>query len=125
MDYPADLKYTDDHEWLRVEDDTGTVGITDFAQRELTDIVFIELPSVGDVIAQGETFGTIEAIKAVSDLYCPVDGKIVEVNEELSEHPEWVNEDPYDSGWMIKIELTDPDQAEALLTADQYKETVE
>ncbi len=125
MEYPADLKYTDDHEWLRVEDDTGTVGITDFAQRELTDIVFIELPSVGDVIAQGETFGTVEAIKAVSDLYCPVDGKIVEVNEELTDHPEWVNDDPYGSGWMIKIEMTDPEQAEALLTADQYKENVE
>ncbi len=125
MEYPADLKYTDDHEWLRVEDDTGTVGITDFAQRELTDIVFIELPSVGDVIAQGETFGTVEAIKAVSDLYSPVDGKVIEVNEELTDHPEWVNDDPYDSGWMIKIEMTDPEQAEALLTADQYKENVE
>ncbi len=125
MEYPADLRYTDDHEWLRVEGDTGTVGITDFAQRELTDIVFIELPSVGDVIAQGETFGTVEAIKAVSDLYCPVDGKIVEVNEELADHPEWVNDDPYGSGWMIKIEMTDPEQAEALLTADQYKENVE
>jgi glycine cleavage system H protein len=125
VEYPADLKYTDDHEWLRVEDDTGTVGITDFAQRELTDIVFIELPSVGDVIAQGETFGTVEAIKAVSDLYCPVDGKIVEVNEELTDHPEWVNDDPYGSGWMIKIEMADPEQAEALLTADQYKENVE
>jgi glycine cleavage system H protein len=125
VEYPADLRYTDDHEWLRVEGDTGTVGITDFAQRELTDIVFIELPSVGDVIAQGETFGTVEAIKAVSDLYCPVDGKIVEVNEELADHPEWVNDDPYGSGWMIKIEMTDPEQAEALLTADQYKENVE
>ena len=125
MEYPADLKYTDDHEWLRVEDDTGTVGITDFAQRELTDIVFIELPSVGDEIAQGETFGTIEAIKAVSDLFCPVDGKVIEVNEELADHPEWVNDDPYGTGWMIKVELTDPDQAEALLTADQYKENVE
>jgi glycine cleavage system H protein len=125
VEYPADLKYTDDHEWLRVEDDTGTVGITDFAQRELTDIVFIELPSVGDVIAQGETFGTVEAIKAVSDLYSPVDGKVIEVNEELTDHPEWVNDDPYDSGWMIKIEMTDPEQAEALLTADQYKENVE
>jgi len=125
VEYPADLKYTDDHEWLRVEDDTGTVGITDFAQRELTDIVFIELPSVGDEIAQGETFGTIEAIKAVSDLFCPVDGKVIEVNEELADHPEWVNDDPYGTGWMIKVELTDPDQAEALLTADQYKENVE
>lgn len=124
MEFPADLKYTEEHEWVRVEDGVGTIGITDFAQNELTDIVFVELPSVGDAISIGETFGTIEAIKAVSDLYSPVDGTVIEVNDELTDHPEWVNDDPYGSGWMVKIELSDPGQVEDLLTASAYQEIV-
>ena len=124
VEFPADLKYTEEHEWVRVEDGVGTIGITDFAQNELTDIVFVELPSVGDSISIGDTFGTIEAIKAVSDLYSPVDGTVIEVNDELADHPEWVNDDPYGGGWMVKIELSDPGQVEDLLTASAYREIV-
>ena len=124
MDLPTDLQYTEDHEWIRLEGDVGTIGITDYAQGELTDIVFVELPEVGDTFGQGDSFGTIEAIKAVSDLFCPLDGTIVEINEELSEHPEWVNDDAYGEGWMIKIQLTDPSQTADLLSPDAYEEII-
>ena len=124
MDLPTDLQYTENHEWIRLEGDVGTIGITDYAQGELTDIVFVELPDVGDTFSQGDSFGTIEAIKAVSDLFCPLDGTIVEINEELSEHPEWVNDDAYGEGWMIKIQLTDPSQTADLLSPDAYEEII-
>jgi glycine cleavage system H protein len=124
VDLPTDLQYTEDHEWIRLEGDVGTIGITDYAQGELTDIVFVELPEVGDTFGQGDSFGTIEAIKAVSDLFCPLDGTIVEINEELSEHPEWVNDDAYGEGWMIKIQLTDTSQAADLLSPDAYEEII-
>jgi glycine cleavage system H protein len=124
MNFPDDLMYTRDHEWLRLEGNVGTVGITDYAQRELTDIVFVEFANRGAAIRQGQPFGTVEAIKAVSELYSPVDGTLVEINEELGSHPEWVNQDPYGKGWMAKIELSDPEQAKSLLSAANYRTLV-
>lgn len=125
MDFRDDLAYTRDHEWLRLEGETGIAGITDYAQRELTDIVFVEFVEPGTVVRQGERFGTVEAIKAVSDLYSPVDGEILEVNTGLATHPEWVNQDPYGNGWMVKIRVSDPAQANTLLSAAEYQTLVE
>ena len=125
MEFPDDLRFTEDHEWLRVEDGIGTVGISDFAQHELTDIVFVELPEVGTDVEQGAPFGAVEAIKAVSELYAPADGTIVEVNSDLEAHPEWVNEDPYGAGWMVRIRMTDMSQAGGLMSADDYRAMVE
>lgn len=125
MDTPSDLKYTEEHEWLRVDGDTVEIGITDYAQGELGDIVFVELPSVGDQIERGESFGTIEAVKAVSDLYAPITGKVTEINESLEDDPTVINRDPYGDGWMIKVEISDSSEIEKLLTADAYKNTVE
>ncbi|OQB39692.1 MAG: Glycine cleavage system H protein [Candidatus Latescibacteria bacterium ADurb.Bin168] len=124
MDFPDDLAYTRDHEWLRLEGETGTAGITDYAQRELTDIVFVEFVEPGTVVRQGERFGTVEAIKAVSDLFSPADGEIVEVNAELATHPEWINQDPYGKGWMVKIRVNDPAQVHTLLSAADYRTLV-
>lgn len=121
MNVPSELKYTKEHEWIRIEGDTATIGITDWAQGELGDIVFVELPEIGAEVAQMEAFGTIEAVKAVSELYAPVSGRVVEVNGGLDDDPMVVNRDPYGDGWMIRIELTDASQVEHLLTADSYK----
>jgi glycine cleavage system H protein len=120
MNVPEDLLYTSDHEWIRLEGDTGFVGITDFAQGELGDIVFVEIETVGDVLAREEVFGTIEAVKTVSDLFMPVSGEVLEVNSVIDESPETVNKDPYGEGWMIKIRLTNPDEVKDLLSAEQY-----
>ncbi len=123
MSTPADLKYTREHEWIKDNGDgTATVGITDFAQGELGDIVFVELEEVGFEFSQDDSFGTVEAVKTVSDLYAPVDGEITEINEALEDNPELVNEDPYGEGWMVKIRLSDPSQLEDLLSASQYEE---
>ncbi|MCS3684332.1 glycine cleavage system protein GcvH [Salinibacter ruber] len=122
MDTPDDLYYTDDHEWLRVENGTATVGITDFAQSELGDIVFVELEPEGTELGQDDIFGTVEAVKTVSELYMPVGGTITAINTELELSPEVVNEDPYEDGWMIEIELAAPDEAEELMGADAYAE---
>ncbi len=122
MDTPDDLYYTDDHEWLRVENGTATVGITDFAQSELGDIVFVELEPEGTEFGQDDIFGTVEAVKTVSELYMPVGGTITAINTELELSPEVVNEDPYGDGWMIEIELAAPDEAEELMGADAYAE---
>lgn len=122
MDTPDDLYYTDDHEWLRVENGTATVGITDFAQSELGDIVFVELEPEGTELGQDDIFGTVEAVKTVSELYMPVGGTITAINTELELSPEVVNEDPYGDGWMIEIELAAPDDAEELMGADAYAE---
>ncbi len=122
MNIPAGLKYTKDHEWVKLEGNTATVGITDFAQGELGDIVYVDIGTVGQTVAHGEIFGTVEAVKTVSDLYMPVSGKVLEVNAVLDGSPEKVNEDPYGDGWMIKIEVSD--QGTDLLTADQYKELI-
>jgi glycine cleavage system H protein len=122
MNIPAGLKYTKDHEWIKLEGNTATIGITDFAQGELGDIVYVDINTVGQSVAQGEVFGTVEAVKTVSDLYMPVSGKVTEVNPVLDGSPEKVNEDAYGEGWMIKIEVSG--STTDLLTADQYKELI-
>lgn len=124
MNFPADLKYSKEHEWVRVEGNTGTIGITDFAQKELGDIVYVEIETVGDTIEKDAVFGTVEAVKTVSDLFMPVGGKIVAKNEALNDAPEAVNSDPYNSGWMIKIEFSDASQLEGLMDAEAYKKHV-
>lgn len=122
MNIPANLKYTKDHEWIKVEGNEAVVGITDFAQSQLGDIVFIEIETEGETLEMEEVFGTIEAVKTVSDMFMPVSGKVVAVNEKLADNPEVVNKDPYGDGWMVRIELTDASQLDDLLSADQYKE---
>lgn len=124
MNFPADLKYSKEHEWVRVEGNTGTVGITDFAQKELGDIVYVEIETVGDTVEKDAVFGTVEAVKTVSDLFLPVSGKIVAKNEALNDNPEAVNTDPYNSGWMVKIELTDASQLDGLMDAEAYKKHI-
>ncbi len=125
MNFPDDLKYTKEHEWIRIEDgNKGTIGITDFAQRELGDIVYVEINTEGEVIDQGNVFGTVEAVKTVSDLFMPISGKILEFNEELEDEPELVNNEPYEGGWMIKIEITDPSQMDSLLSIEDYKKLI-
>ena len=124
MNVPVNLKYTKDHEWLRLEGDMALIGITDFAQNELGDIVFIEVETIGESLEREETFGTIEAVKTVSDMFMPVAGEVVEFNELLTEKPETVNKDPYGNGWVVKIKIADPGQVKDLLNADQYKELI-
>lgn len=121
MEFPNDLKYTAEHEWVRVEGKIATVGITDYAQDQLGDIVFIELPEEGEQVVGGESFGVVESTKSVSDLYAPVSGKVIECNDPLLESPETLNEDPYLEGWMIKIEMSDPKQLDQLLDANAYQ----
>ena len=121
MNVPENLLYTKDHEWLRIEGNTGYVGVTDFAQGELGDIVFIEIETVGETLSKEEVFGTIEAVKTVSDMFMPVSGEILELNPAIEESPEVVNKDPYGKGWMIKIKMTDPSEVKDLLTPEQYK----
>ncbi len=120
MDTPKDLRYSEEHEWVKEEGDKVRVGITYFAQSELGDIVFVELPEVGDEVTADEPFGSVESVKTVSELYAPVSGKVVEVNEELSDNPEFVNESPYEKAWMIVIEPSDKSELDKLMTADQY-----
>lgn len=124
MNVPSNLKYTDDHEWIKVEGDTAIVGVTEYAQQQLGDVVFVEIETEGETLAKGETFGTIEAVKTVSDLFMPVSGEIVEINPKLEEAPETVNSDPYGDGWMIKIKMQDASELEDLLSADAYKENI-
>src|SRR5690606_17705544 len=124
MTFPADLKYTKDHEWIRVEGEEAVVGITDFAQRELGDIVFIDVNTIGEEVAQNEVFGTVEAVKTVSDLFMPVRATVLAVNEKIDGSPELVNQDPYGEGWLVRIRLSDPSDVEGLLSADDYKAQV-
>lgn len=124
MNFPDDLKYTRDHEWLRVEGDTAYVGITEFAQSELGDIVFIEVETIGEELAKEDTFGTIEAVKTVSDMFMPVSGEVLEFNEILEDSPEMVNKDSYGDGWILKIRLTAAEEVEELLSAEEYTEFV-
>ena len=124
MNIPAELKYTKDHEWVRVEGNIAIVGITDFAQSELGDIVYVEVETEGEELAKEEIFGTVEAVKTVSDLYLPVSGKIVEFNTALEANPESVNSNPYGDGWMIKIEMSDASEVEELLSADEYQNLI-
>ena len=121
MNVPAELKYTKEHEWIRVEGEEAVVGITDYAQSQLGDIVFVECETVGDALEAGETFGTIEAVKTVFDLYLPVAGEVLEFNEELEGEPELVNKDPYGKGWIVKIKISDETELDGLLNADAYK----
>jgi glycine cleavage system H protein len=120
MNFPSELKYTSDHEWIKVEGNQAYVGITDFAQRELGDIVYIDINSLGKTVAKEAVFGTVEAVKTVSDLFMPVDAKVLEFNKKLDTNPELVNQDPYGDGWMVKIELSDLSQVEGLLSAADY-----
>jgi len=124
MNIPSDLKYTRDHEWVRVEGNIATIGITAFAQGELGDIVYVEVETVDETLDQEEVFGTVEAVKTVSDLFLPVSGTILEFNEKLEDQPEVVNSDPYGEGWMIRVEMSDPSQVEDLLSDAEYKELI-
>jgi glycine cleavage system H protein len=125
MNFPNDLKYTKDHEWIRVEGAFAFIGVTDFAQKELGDVVYVEIDTKGETLAQEETFGTIEAVKTVSDMFMPVGGEVIEINPGLESKPEMVNQDPYGEGWMIKIKMTNPAEVKDLMTADEYKKTIE
>lgn len=122
MKIPENLKYTKDHEWIRVEGDFGWIGITDYAQGELGDVVFVELPKVGAKLTKGKSFGTIEAVKAVSDLYAPVTGEVAELNRAIQDTPEVVNKDPYGEGWMVKVKISDKNDLATLVDAKAYKE---
>jgi len=124
MNFPEDLRYTKEHEWVRLEGDVATIGITDYAQKELGDIVYVEVETEGDTLEENEVFGSVEAVKTVSDLFMPVAGEVVEVNEDLESDPELVNSNPYENGWMIKVKVTDVAQVEGLMTAQQYAELV-
>lgn len=125
MNIPENLLYTNDHEWVKVDGDTCLVGVTDFAQLQLGDIVFVDVDTVGETIAAGETFGTIEAVKTVSDMFMPIDAEVLEFNEALNDEPELINKDPYGNGWIVKIALSDQSLLSSLLTPAQYKELVE
>jgi glycine cleavage system H protein len=124
MNIPENLKYTKDHEWIAIDGDIATIGITDFAQGELGDIVYVEIETLDETLDQEEVFGSIEAVKTVSDLFMPVSGEIIELNEEIESSPEVVNSDPYGDGWMIKVKMSDPSEADALLDAATYTELV-
>ena len=124
MSYPSDLKYSKEHEWIRVEGNTGTVGITHFAQSELGDIVYIDINSLGDSVAKDAVFGTIEAVKTVSDLYMPIAAKVTEINKGLDATPEAVNKDPYGAGWLVKVEITNPADLDSLMDAETYKKHI-
>jgi glycine cleavage system H protein len=124
MNFPSDLKYSKEHEWVRVEGNTATVGITDFAQKELGDIVYVEIETVGETVAKDAVFGTVEAVKTVSDLFMPVSAKITGKNEALNDAPEAVNNDPYGAGWMVKVELTNPAELNDLMDAEAYKKHI-
>ena len=124
MNVPADLKYTKDHEWVKVDGDTAIIGVTDFAQSELGDIVYVEVETEGETLDQEEVFGSIEAVKTVSDLFMPVGGEVTAFNEELESNPEVVNSDPYGEGWMIKVKLSDASEVDGLLSANEYKDLI-
>ena len=124
MNIPEELKYTKDHEWISIDGEIATVGITDFAQRELGDIVYVEVETVGETLDADEVFGTVEAVKTVSDLFLPVSGEIIEFNEDLEDTPEDVNAEPYSKGWMIKIKVSNPDDLNKLLDSNQYRELI-
>ena len=124
MNVPQDLKYTKDHEWIKVDGNIGTIGITDFAQQELGDIVYVEIETEGEDLGTGDVFGTVEAVKTVSDLFIPIAGKVIEINENLESEPEIVNSDPYGNGWMIKVEMSDEADLEQALSADDYKSII-
>lgn len=124
MNFPDNLKYTEEHEWVKLDGETATIGITDFAQSELGDIVYVDINTEGDTVSQGDVFGTIEAVKTVSDLFMPLTGEIIEVNPELDAKPELVNSDPYGNGWIVKAKVSDASLFDALLSAEDYKKKI-
>jgi glycine cleavage system H protein len=124
MNFPADLKYTKDHEWIRIEGDNAIIGITDFAQKELGDIVYVDVNTVGETVEKDAVFGTVEAVKTVSDLFMPVSGEVLEVNKDIDSAPESVNQDPYGKGWMIKAKITNTSELSSLLSVDDYKKLI-
>lgn len=124
MVFPENLKYTKDHEWVRIEDNIGTIGVTDHAQSELGDVVFVDIPSDLEEVKKGEAFGTIEAVKTVADIYAPISGKVVEINSTINDNPEVINKDPYGQGWLVKIEISDPEELNDLLSVDDYKNLI-
>ena len=124
MNIPQNLKYTKDHEWVRVEGDVAVIGITDFAQHELGDIVYVEIETVGENLDQEEVFGSVEAVKTVSDLFMPVSGEVIELNENLDSSPELVNTDPYEQGWMVKVKMSNPSEVDALLSSSEYQNLI-
>lgn len=124
MNFPANLKYSKEHEWVKIEGNTGTIGITDFAQKELGDIVYVDINTIGETVAKDAVFGTVEAVKTVSDLFMPVSGKVLEQNAALNDNPESVNKDPYNSGWMVKIEFTNTGELDGLMDAETYKKHI-
>jgi len=125
MEFPEELKYTEEHEWVLVEDDVVTIGITDFAQDQLGDVVFVELPEAGEQLQIGKPFGVVESVKAVSDVYAPVAGEVVDVNDDLADDPEMINQSPYEDGWMIKIRLSDAAELNDLMDVSTYQEFIE
>ncbi len=125
MNIPKDLKYTDDHEWVRIEGNIATVGVTDYAQQELGDVVYVDITELDEDLNQKDVFGSVEAVKTVADLFMPVSGKVIELNDNLESDPESVNNDPYGAGWMIKIEMSDTSEVDSLLDAEAYEETIE
>ncbi|TVR78627.1 MAG: glycine cleavage system protein GcvH [Chitinophagaceae bacterium] len=125
MNFPDNLKYTKEHEWVKVEGDIATVGITDFAQRELGDIVYVEIETEGESLEQDDVFGSVEAVKTVSELFMPVSGEVIEINSDIEDAPESVNEDPYGKGWLIKIKMSDKNEVDSLMDVKEYKELVE
>jgi glycine cleavage system H protein len=120
--YPEEYLYSKDHEWISVQDSIGTIGITDYAQHELGDVVYVDLPEVGDTFEAGEPFGSVESVKAVSEVFCPIGGEVIEVNAKLEENPELINESPHQKAWMIKIRLTSSDELKEMLSAEEYEE---
>ena len=125
MEFPEGLKYSKEHEWVLVEDKVAIIGITEFAQHELGDVVYVELPEVGEKVVKDDPFGAVESVKAVSDVFAPVGGTVVEINDTLPENPETINDDPYGDGWMIKVEMTDKDDLKDLMSAEEYAEYIE
>lgn len=125
MDFPDELKYTEEHEWVLIEEDVATIGITDFAQDQLGDVVFVELPEVGDQLEIGKTLGVVESVKAVSDVYAPLSGEVVEINEALPDEPELLNTSAYEDGWMLKLKLSSPSELDSLMDAAEYQEFIE
>ena len=124
MEIPKDLRYTDEHEWAKIGGDVAIVGVTDYAQQSLGDVVYIELPEIGSEVKKGEELGSIESVKAVSDVFSPMSGEVIEVNEELSDHPEYINQSPYGKGWIVKIKISKPEEAKELMDSVQYEEFV-
>lgn len=124
MDFPEQLRYTKDHEWIRIQGEEGIIGITNFAQGELGDVVFVEMNCIGQTLAKEAIFGTVEAVKTVSDLFMPVSGEVVEINQKIAEHPELVNKDPYGEGWMIRVHISAPEECNELMSSEEYRKMI-